>query len=157
MKAYAKNLEIQNAATALVKQRTGGGRAEPCGCPLTAFHRLWDTNHCSLCYLSGWQKTQGSNTDAPPWSLDSTYLVFQMPQTGMNLQSPSPWLWHGTSPRIARNRLASCSPSCTEKEILLWPVSQRGQSFKGSTCSVPAHCLPRGQGPGLTPASLVFV
>ena len=146
MKAYAKNLGDTNAATVLVetKDRLGKSRA------------LWLSPHSLPAPTLGhqplqfvlfvrWQKTQGLNTDAPPWSLDSTYLAFQMPQTGKNLQSPSPWLWHGTSPHIARNRLASCSPSCTEKEILLWPASQRGQCFKGSTCSVPAHLVWEGR------------
>lgn len=146
MKAYAKSLGDTNAATVLVetKDRWGKSRA------------LWLSPHSFPAPTLGhqplefvifvrWQKTQGSNTGAPPWSLDSTYLAFQMPQTGMSLQSPSPWLWHGTCPRIARNRLASCSPSCTEKEILLWPPSQRGQCFKGSTCSVLAHRVWEGR------------
>lgn len=74
-------------------------------------------------------------------------------KNGMNLQSPSPLIVTWSFPHTARNRQASCSPSCTEKEILLQPPSQIGQCFHSSQFQ-PTWFGQEGRDRGVTLASL---
>lgn len=139
------------------KQRTGGGRAEPCGCPLTAFRPdsgTPTTAVCAICQVAENSRLKHRCTtkelgqhisclpDATDWNESSVskplVVTWNFPSHSQKQVSfMFTFLhWEGDTPLARFSERA-----VLQRQYLLSPGPPRL----------------RGQGPGLTPASLVFV